>query len=76
MSNGLMETKHAPGAANPFVTHWKMDKEKAGYVKVDEAKLKKVKSMLERKSKRGSLSETELKLAKRLEEVLKRRQKS
>ncbi len=77
LTNGLMETKHAPGADNPFVTHWKMDKEKAGYVKVDEEKLKKVQSMLERKSKRGSLSETELKLAKRLEEVLKhRKQKS
>ena len=74
LSNGLMETKHQPGADHPFTTHWKMDKEKAGYVKVDEEKLNKVKAMLERKSKRGSLSETEFKLAKRLEEVLKLRQ--
>ena len=74
LSNGLMELKQEPRATNPSTTHWKMDKEKAGYVKIDEEKLKKVQAMLDRKSKRGSLSETELKLVKRLTEVLKKRQ--
>jgi hypothetical protein len=64
---------HPPGASHPFVTHWKMDPQKAGMVKVDEEKLKKVKATLDRKSKRGTLSDKELVLAKRLNEVLKRR---
>lgn len=72
-SNGLMENKNDPGANKPFNTHWKMDKEKAGFVKVDEEKLNKVKATLQRKSKRGSLSDKELQLAKKLDEVLKRR---
>ena len=50
-----------------------MDKEKAGFVKVDEEKLNRVRATLARKSKRGSLSDTELDLAKKLDEVLKRR---
>ncbi len=62
-----------PGAANPFVTHWKMDKEKAGMVKIDEAKLQKIYETLHRKSKRGTLSERELLLTKRISEVLKKR---
>lgn len=69
-SNGLWENV---GASQPFLNHFKMDKEKAGYVKIDEEKLKKVRAMLNRKSKRGSLSDNELLLAKRLDEVLKRR---
>lgn len=69
-SNGLWENV---GASQPFQTHWKMDPEKAGMVKIDEEKLKKVRAMLNRKSKRGALSDTELQLAKRLDEVLKRR---
>ena len=73
-SNGLMENKNDPGANKPFNTHWKMDKEKAGFVKIDEEKLNKVKASLERKSKRGTLSDDELELAKKLTEVLKRRQ--
>jgi RNA polymerase-binding transcription factor DksA len=73
-SNGLMENKNDPGANKPFNTNWKMDKEKAGFVKIDEDKLKKVKATLEKKSKRGTLSDKELQLAKRLDEVLKRRQ--
>lgn len=72
-SNGLFENKNDPGASKPFNTHWKMDKEKAGYVKIDEEKLKQVKASLERKSKRGSLSDKELELVKRMDEVLKRR---
>ena len=72
-SNGLFENKNDPGASKPFNTHWKMDKEKAGFVKIDEEKLKKVKADLDRKSKRGSLSDKELELARRLDEVLKRR---
>ena len=75
-SNGLFENKNDPGASKPFNTHWKMDKEKAGFVKIDENKLKKVKADLERKSKRGSLSEKELELVRRMDEVLKRRQLS
>lgn len=62
-----------PGASHPFNTNWKMDKEKAGYVKIDEEKLKQVKAQLDKKSKRGSLSDKELLLTKRLNEVLKRR---
>ena len=73
-SNGLMENKNDPGANKPFNTNWKMDKEKAGFVKIDEEKLNKVKASLERKSKRGTLSDKELDLAKKLTEVLKRRQ--
>lgn len=73
-SNGLMENKNDPGASKPFNTNWKMDKEKAGFVKIDEEKLNKVKASLERKSKRGTLSDKELDLAKKLTEVLKRRQ--
>ncbi len=69
-SNGLWENV---GASQPFQTHWKMDPEKAGMVKIDEEKLKKVRAMLNRKSKRGSLSDNELLLAKRLDEVLKLR---
>ena len=72
-SNGLMEHKHAPGADHPFNTHWKMDKEKAGFVKIDEAKLNQVKATLERKSKRGSLSDKELSLVKKLNAVLQKR---
>ena len=75
-SNGLMENKNDPGANKPFNTHWKMDKEKAGFVKIDEEKLNKVKASLERKSKRGTLSDDELELAKKLTEVLKRRQQT
>lgn len=73
-SNGLMENRNDPGASKPFNTNWKMDKEKAGFVKIDEEKLNKVKASLERKSKRGTLSDDELELAKKLTEVLKRRQ--
>lgn len=73
-SNGLMENKNDPGANKPFNTNWKMDKEKAGFVKIDEEKLNKIKASLERKSKRGTLSDDELELAKKLTEVLKRRQ--
>lgn len=72
-SNGLLEDKHAPGADHPFNTHWKMDKEKAGFVKIDEAKLNQVKATLERKSKRGSLSDKELALVKKLNAVLQKR---
>jgi hypothetical protein len=72
-SNGLLENKNDPGASRPFNTHWKMDKEKAGYVKIDEDKLKKVHATLERKSKRGTLSDKEMELVKRLNEVLKKR---
>jgi len=72
-SNGLLEDKHAPGADHPFNTHWKMDKEKAGFVKIDEAKLNQVKATLERKSKRGSLSDKELELIKKLNNVLQKR---
>ena len=72
-SNGLMENRNDPGANKPFNTNWKMDKEKAGFVKVDEEKLNRVRATLARKSKRGSLSDTELDLAKKLDEVLKRR---
>ncbi len=64
---------HPPGASHPFVTHWKMDKEKAGYVKVDENKLNAVKAQLEKKSKRGTLSDKELLLTKRIAEVLQKR---
>ena len=73
-SNGLFENKNDPGANKPFNTNWKMDKEKAGFVKIDEEKLNKVKATLQRKSKRGTLSDKELQLAKKLDEVLKRRQ--
>jgi hypothetical protein len=73
-SNGLFENKNDPGANKPFNTNWKMDKEKAGFVKIDEEKLNKVRASLERKSKRGTLSDKELDLAKKLDEVLKRRQ--
>jgi hypothetical protein len=72
-SNGLFENKNDPGASKPFNTNWKMDKEKAGYVKINEDKLKKIKADLERKSKRGSLSDKEMELVKRMDEVLKRR---
>ena len=72
-SNGLFENKNDPGASKPFNTNWKMDKEKAGFVKIDEEKINKVKASLERKSKRGSLSDKEMELVKRMDEVLKRR---
>lgn len=72
-SNGLFETKHEPGASKPFNTNWKMDKEKAGFVKIDEEKLSKIKATLERKSKRGTLSDKELDLVKKLNEVLEMR---
>lgn len=72
-SNGLMENKNDPGANKPFNTNWKMDKEKAGFVKIDEEKLNKVKASLERKSKRGTLSDDEYELAKKITEVLKKR---
>lgn len=72
-SNGLWENV---GASEPFNTHWKMDKEKAGYVKIDEEKLKRIKMTLDRKSKRGTLSNKEMELKKRLDEVLKKRQKN
>jgi len=75
-SNGLFENKNDPGASKPFNTHWKMDKKKAGFVKIDEDKLKQVKASLERKSKRGTLSDKEMELVKRMDEVLKRRQLS
>lgn len=74
-SNGLFENKNDPGANKPFNTHWKMDKEKAGFVKIDENKLKAVKASLERKSKRGSLSDKELELVKKLDEVISKRKK-
>jgi hypothetical protein len=67
------EVQHPPGASHPFLTHWKMDKEKAGYVKVDEAKLNAVKAQLEKKSKRGTLSDKELLLTKRISEALAKR---
>ena len=73
-SNGLMENKNDPGANKPFNTNWKMDEKKAGFVKIDEEKLNRVKASLERKSKRGTLSDEEFELAKKLTEVLKRRQ--
>jgi hypothetical protein len=68
-----MENKNDPGASKPFNTNWKMDKQKAGFVKIDEEKLNKVKATLARKSKRGTLSDSEYELAKKLDEVLKRR---
>ena len=36
------EGKDKVGASKPFNTHWKMDKEKAGMVKVDETKKKRI----------------------------------
>ena len=51
-----------------------MDKEKAGFVKIDKAKLNHIKAQLEKKSERGTLSDKELLLTKRIGEVLKRRQ--
>ena len=68
-----MENKNDPGANKPFNTNWKMDEKKAGFVKIDEEKLNKIKASLERKSKRGTLSDDELELAKKLNEVLKKR---
>lgn len=71
-NNGLWESKtHQP--AEDFNTHWKMDKEKAGFVKIDEAKLNHIKAQLEKKSKRGTLSDKELLLTKRIGEALKKR---
>ena len=69
----VKENIHPPGASHPFNTNWKMDKERAGYVKMDEAKLNQIKSQLDKKSKRGTLSDKEFLLAKRLNEVLKKR---
>lgn len=66
--NGLWESSHKPG--ENFETHWKMDKEKAGMVKVDESKLLSVKEFL---SKKSSLNEKESNVLKQIEEVLKKR---
>lgn len=56
------------GASEPFLTHWKMDKEKAGMVKVDEKKLETIKESLSKK-KTLTLKETRLlELAKKLDE--------
>ena len=62
---GLWENKNV-GASEPFVTKWKMDKEKAGMVKVDEKKLETIKESLLKK-KTLSLKESRLlELAKKL----------
>lgn len=66
--NGLWESSHKPG--ENFVTHWKMDKEKAGVVKLDEKKLLSVKENL---SKKTTLTEKESVILKKIEEVLKKR---
>lgn len=55
--NGLWESSHKPG--ENFTTHWKMDKEKAGMVKIDEKKLLSVKENL---SKKTTLTEKEERL--------------
>jgi len=60
MANGLWgEGKAGVGANEPFQTKWKMDPEKAGMVKIDEAKLN---TLMERLSKKASLTEKEQKL--------------
>ena len=106
-SNGLWENA---GASEPFNTHWKMDKEKGGMVKVDEEsqpepydqetdqfapgprdrtepsqpttkgsgkvpteKLKSLKGVLSKKSKKGTLGDKELKLLKGIDAALKGR---
>lgn len=68
MSNGLWGEN--VGASEPFTTHWKMDKEKAGLVKVDESKLLSIKETL---SKKTNLTERESLALKKIEEVLKKR---
>lgn len=66
--NGLWESSHKPG--ENFTTHWKMDKEKAGMVKIDEKKLLSVKENL---SKKTTLTEKESAVLKKIEEVLQKR---
>ena len=66
--NGLWESSHNPG--ENFVTHWKMDKEKAGMVKIDEKKLLSVKESLTKKS---NLTEKESAVLKKIDEVLQKR---
>lgn len=89
---GLKE--HGVGASHPFVTHWKMDKEKAGMVKVDEigmknecgtcgcgkpntehdkhtSKMKLIKGQLDKKSRRGTMTEKESRLYELLSNRLK-----
>lgn len=66
-SSGIWENV---GAKEPFTTKWKMDKEKAGFVKVDEKKLISIKETL---SKKSSLTEQESLVLKKIDEVLKKR---
>lgn len=66
--NGLWESSHNPG--ENFVTHWKMDKEKAGMVKIDEKKLLSVKESL---TKKANLTEKESAVLKKIDEVLQKR---
>lgn len=66
--NGLWESSHKPG--ENFTTHWKMDKEKAGMVKIDEKKLLSVKESL---SKKATLTEKESVVLKKIDEVLQKR---
>lgn len=66
--SGLWESSHNPG--ENFTTHWKMDKEKAGMVKIDENKLLSIKENL---SKKENLTEKETAVLKKIEEVLQKR---
>lgn len=66
--DGLWESSHKPGKA--FKTNWKMDKKKAGMVKVDEKRLLSIKEDL---SKKSTLTEKEIVALKKIEEVLKNR---
>jgi hypothetical protein len=67
--NGLWESQsHKPG--ENFITNWKMDKEKAGMVKVDEKKLLSIKETL---SKKSTLTEKEIKVLKKIDDVFQKR---
>lgn len=66
-SSGIWENV---GAKEPFTTKWKMDKEKAGFVKVDEKKLISIKETL---SKKPSLTDQESLVLQKINEVLKKR---
>jgi hypothetical protein len=57
------------GASEPFNTKWKMDKEKAGMVKIDDKKLDAIYESLNAKSKKGVLSDKELQLSRRVNAV-------
>jgi hypothetical protein len=57
------------GASEPFNTKWKMDKEKAGMVKIDDKKLESIQESLNAKSKQRPLNEKELQLARRVNAV-------